>query len=63
MVPIPENFPLAMRNNDQDRSQLMQRFYDLHIGASTSARRIFAFQALDTNNPTKIATKTAMDTL
>lgn len=56
-------YPSLLQSNAQNRSQLLQRFFDLHIGASSSARRIFAYEALDTSSGTKIATRAAMDTL
>lgn len=55
--------PPPLRSDAQTREQLMQRFYDLHIGDSDTARRLFAFEALDIRNAFKSATKTAMDTL
>lgn len=55
--------PPPLRSDTQTREQLMQRFYDLHIGDSDTARHLFAFEALDIRNASKSATKAAMDTL
>ena len=60
------SFPPQCQFNAQNRHQLLQRFYDLHLGASGNARRIFNYEALDTmvaKNPDMIATTAAMDTL
>lgn len=58
-IRLPQN----LRSDTQTREQMMQRFYDLHIGDSNTARRVFAFEALDIISPSKSATKAAMDTL
>lgn len=60
---VPIRMPPNLRSDDQTRDQMMERFYDLHIGNSHTARRVFAFEALDTKSETKSATKAAMDTL
>ena len=56
-------FPSPMQSSAQNRQQIQQRFDDLHYGASSNARAIFNYQALDTTNPRMRATVSAMDTL
>ena len=56
-------FPSSMQSSAQNRHQIQQRFDDLHYGASSNARAIFNYQALDTTNPRMRATVSAMDTL
>jgi len=46
-----------------DRSQLLQRFYDLYFGTSISQKRMFDYEVLGTNDHTKIATNAAIETL
>ena len=55
--------PAELRSSTMNRGQLLQRFYDLHLGSSAAARKLFSYESLDTNNPNMLATRAAMDTL
>ncbi len=55
--------PARVRSSNLDRSQLFQRFYDLHLGASTTARRIFAYETLGYGQQGKPVTTVALDAL
>ena len=58
--------PSLKQINTQYRRQMLQRFFDLHLGVSNNARRIFNYEALDsirTGDPNMLATTAALDTL
>ena len=52
-----------LQSTSQNRVQLLQRFYDLHIGTSKTARRLFAYEELDLGDFHKVATTASMDAL
>ena len=55
--------PALVPSSAQNRRQIQLRFDDLHMGASSNARAIFNYQALDTTDIGRCATISAMDTL
>ena len=61
-TPEPE-LPLAIHSSSQNRFQLLQRFYDLHLGTSSHARAIFRYETIGSGNFDRKTTTAAMDTL
>lgn len=61
-VPDPD-LPPTIQNGPQNRLQLLQRFYDLHLGSSTHARAIFQYETIGSGNIGRATTTSAMDTL
>lgn len=57
------DLPLTVQNSTQNRMQLLQRFYDLHLGSSIHARAIFQYEAIGSGNIGRETTTSAMDTL
>ncbi|KAK3701501.1 hypothetical protein LTR37_015475 [Vermiconidia calcicola] len=55
--------PPQLRSAPQERVQRLQRFYDLHLGESINARRLFNYEFLDTSGPSRVGTAAALDTL
>lgn len=55
--------PLTIQSSAQNRFQLLQRFYDLHLGASSHARAIFQYETIGSGNIGRATTTSAMDTL
>lgn len=61
-TPDPE-LPLTIQSSAQNRFQLLQRFYDLHLGASSHARAIFQYETIGSGDIGRGMTTSAMDTL
>lgn len=57
------DLPVAMQSGSQNRHQLLQRFYDLHLGASSHARAIFQYEAIGSGTIGRLTTTSAMDAL
>ena len=55
--------PPQLRSAPQERVQRLQRFYDLHLGESINARRLFNYELLDMSGPSRVGTAAALDTL
>jgi len=45
------------------KPQLLQRFYDLYFGTSISEKRMFEYELLSADDPTKLATNIAIETV
>lgn len=57
------DLPLTVPHSAQNRMQLLQRFFDLHLGSSMHARAIFQYEAIGSGNIGRATTISAMDTL
>lgn len=61
--PHDTDLPSTVQNGAQNRMQLLQRFYDLHLGSSMHARAIFQYETIGSGNIGRATTTSAMDTL
>jgi hypothetical protein len=57
------SLPLTIQSGTQNRFQLLQRFYDLHLGSSSHARAIFQYENVGSGKIGRATTTSAMDTL